>query len=47
MAGVNENVGKVGSGAPKVGRPLFWSAGPLVRCPADYRKVSGQADWKK
>ncbi len=32
---------------PKVGRPLFWSAGPLIRCPADYRNVSGPADWKK
>ncbi len=21
--------------------------GPLVRCPADYRNVSGPADWKK
>ncbi len=31
----------------KVGRPLFWSAVPLVRCPADFRNVSGPADWKK
>jgi hypothetical protein len=29
---------------PKVGRPLFWTAGPL---PADYRNVSGPADWIK
>ncbi len=35
------------SPGPKVGRSLFWSAGPLVRCPADYRNVSGPADWKK
>jgi hypothetical protein len=29
-----------------VGRPLFWSAGPLVHCPGDYWNVSGPADWK-
>jgi hypothetical protein len=37
-------------GQKQVGDSQRWADryfGPLIRCPADYRNVSGPADWKK